>query len=129
MNSRRLLVLGAGLFAAAACADAALTWLGTGGDPSLEGNPFVRAAMERFGPWGLLLAKSLAAGLCLLVAATWEEPIRRRAAWVERLPMLPWTRRWLRGGDRSWVAFVPLYGVALAQLAGAMAWAVLLGAF
>lgn len=129
MRRSTFLAAGAGLFVAAACADAALTWLGTGGDPSLEGNPFVRSAMERFGPWGLLLAKSIAAGLCLLVAATWEKPIRRRAAWIERLPMLPWTRAWLRSGDRSWVAFVPLYGVALAQLAGALAWAFLLVAF
>jgi hypothetical protein len=129
MRKSTLLAAGAGLFLAAACADAALTWVGTGGDPAFEGNPFVRRAMERFGPWGLLLAKSIAAGLCLLAAAAWEEPIRRRAAWVERLPMLPWTRRWLLSGDRSWVAFVPLYGVALAQLAGALAWAVLLVAF
>lgn len=129
MRRSTLLAAGGGLFLAAALADAALTWLGTGGDPSFEGNPFVRSAMERFGPWGLLLAKSVAAGVCLLAVAGFEAPLRRRARWLDRIPMLPWTRAWLRSGDRSWVAYVPLYGVALAQLAGALAWAVLLVAF
>ena len=124
---RRALLMGTGFYALAAAADAALTLAGTGGDVSLEGNPFLRAAMSRCGPGaGLFLGKAAAGVVCWLVARWGEDEIRRRAPWLARVPMTPWTRAWLASGDRSWIAFIPLYGVALAQSAGALSWAFLL---
>lgn len=118
---------GTGLYVLAAAADAALTLHGTGGDAALEGNPFLRAAMSRWGAaTGLFLAKAATGAACWLIARYGEGEIRRRAPWIARVPMTSWTRRWLASGDRSWIAFLPLYGVALAQLAGALSWALLL---
>lgn len=118
---------GTGFYVLAAFADAALTLHGTGGDAALEGNPFLRAAMSRWGAQtGLFLGKSATGAACWVVARFGEGEIRRRAPWIARVPMTAWTRAWLASGDRSWIAFIPLYGVALAQLAGALSWAVLL---
>lgn len=127
MAANRPLAAGTAFFLLAAAADAALTLHGTGGDPGLEGNPLLRAAMARWGAgMGLLAGKGAAGAACWLVARYGEGEIRRRAAWLERVPMTPWARAWLASGDRSWIAFLPLYGVALAQAAGALSWAVLL---
>lgn len=114
------------LYALAAFADARATFAGLGGSTSLEGSPVMRAMMERFGIGvGLLLEK---AGVGLLAAAlAWflEGEMKRRAPWIDKVPSTRAAREWVRSGDRSWVAYAPLYGAALAQALAAASWAVL----
>ena len=120
----RALLLGTALYALAACADAAMTLRGLGGDLALEGNPLVRRLMFALGPAAaLLLSKTATGAVCFAVARFGEPEIKRRARWIDRLPMFPASRRWLASGDRSWIAHIPLYGTALAQLAAAASWA------
>lgn len=111
------------VYLAAASADALLTLRGMRGDLTLEGNPFLRATMARLGPgWGLTLEKA-AVGLAFLALAVLLEPeIRRKAAWIDKIPSTPWARAWYKRGDRSWLAWLPLYGTAAFQALGAVSW-------
>ena len=119
----RALLIGTILYMLAACADSAMTLHGMGGDIGLEGNPFVRRLMLAFGPAAALLLSKGATGLvCFAVAKFGEPEIKRRAPWIDKLPMFPASRRWLASGDRSWIAHIPLYGTALSQLAAAASW-------
>jgi hypothetical protein len=122
----RKLAAGAALYAAAAALDMRLTLLGLGGSAGLEGNPLMRATMGKFGvAGGLLVEKILVGGVCLLIAKYGEREMKRRAPWLDRIPSTKWARAWVRGGDRSWVAYAPLYGAALGQLLAAASWAYL----
>ncbi|MDE2509671.1 MAG: hypothetical protein KGL74_00995 [Elusimicrobia bacterium] len=126
MKSRAVsLKLGAGaaFYALAACADGRMTLSGTGGAAALEGNPVMRAMMARFGTEGGLWAEKILVGvLCVLIAKFGEREMKRRAPWLDRIPTTKWARAWVRGGDRSWVAYGPLYGTALFQLLAAGSW-------
>lgn len=114
------------LYALAAWADAALTLRGLGGDLALEGNPFLRATMARLGAGPGLFVEKLATGLvCVALAYFLEPEIKRRAAWIDKVPSTPWARAWMKRGERSWIAYVPLYGTAAFQLFGAASWAAL----
>ena len=125
-GSRRQLLVGTSLYAAAALADMALTLSGMKGDLSLEGNPVMRSVMARLGaPWGLVLEKAAVGCAFALLALFLEPEIKRNAGWIWKVPSTPWARAWLRRGDRSWIAYVPLYGAAAFQLLAALSWVAL----
>jgi len=125
-GAARKLRAGAAVYALAAFADVRLTVAGTGGAPDLEGNPVMRAMMARFGlEGGLWVEKILVGALCLLIAKYGEREMKRRAPWIDKIPSTRWARAWVKSGDRSWVAYAPLYGAALGQLLAAASWIVL----
>jgi hypothetical protein len=121
--SRHKLAVGSAFYALAAIADIGMTVTGMGGDINLEGNPVMRAVMAEFGPEaGLLLGKALVGAICFVIAKYGEREIRRGAAWIQKLPSTKRTRAWMRTGDRSWIAYAPLYIVAASQLLAAASW-------
>jgi len=120
---RALTAVGLGLYTIAAGADAYFTREGLGGRPDLEGNPGLRALMEALGVGPALALAKIPAGLTLWFFAAWiGRAIHDDARWIEKIPTLPFLRRWMRSGDRCWIALGPLYIVAAAQLCGAFAW-------
>jgi len=123
--SRHKLALGIGFFALTAVADIRMTLAGMGGDLELEGNPVMRAIMALFGiEGGIWLEKVLVGVICFVIAKYGEREIKRGAAWIWKVPSTQWARVWMRRRDRSWIAYLPLYGVALSQLVAAASWAV-----
>ena len=110
-------------YAVAAGLDAAMTIGGLGSNPELEGNAFLRTLMAAIGIHPALALAKIAVGLALWLVAAWlGRAIHNEEAWIEKVPTLPPLRRWLRSGDRCWVALVPLYCVAAAQACAACAW-------
>jgi len=123
--SRHKLALGIGFFALTAVADIKMTLAGMGGDLELEGNPVMRTIMALFGiEGGIWLEKVLVGVICFVIAKYGEREIKRGAAWIWKVPSTQWARVWMRRRDRSWIAYLPLYGVALSQLVAAASWAV-----
>ncbi|MHC4639735.1 MAG: hypothetical protein ACYTBV_19890 [Planctomycetota bacterium] len=124
--SRHKLAIGSAFYAVAAVADIGMTLTGMGGKLELEGNPLMRAVMAYFGlEAGLVLEKTLVGAICFVIAKYGEREIKREAAWIWKVPSTKWTRAWMRRGDRSWIAYTPLYIVAASQLLAAASWAVL----
>jgi hypothetical protein len=122
----RALLLGVTLYAAVALADGLLTLRGMGGDLELEGNPVMRAAMRALGLEMGLLVQKVAMGAVGAAVAYWGAPaIRKRSPWIWRVPMTPPVRRWLKRGDRSWIAFIPLYAAIAAQAFAVASWTAL----
>ncbi len=122
--SRHKLVLGSMLYVLAALADINMTLAGMGGDIKLEGNPVMRLVMAHFGlEAGLFLGKTLVGAICFVIAKYGEREIKRGADWIWKLPSTKRTRAWMRRGDRSWIAYTPLYAVAVSQLLAAASWA------
>jgi hypothetical protein len=110
-------------FALTAVADIAMTLAGMGGDLELEGNPVMRAVMAAVGvEAGLWLEKGMVGLVCFLVARYGEGEIKRGADWIWKVPSTPWVKAWMRRRDRSWIAYIPLYGAAVSQLAAAASW-------
>ncbi len=123
--SRHKLAIGIGFFALTAFADIRMTLAGMGGNLELEGNPVMRAIMALFGmERGIWLEKALVGVICFVIAKYGEREIKRGAAWIRKVPSTRWARAWMRRQDRSWIAYVPLYGVALSQLVAAASWVV-----
>ncbi len=123
--SRHKLALGIGFFALTAVADIKMTLEGMGGDLELEGNPVMRAVMALFGiEGGIWLEKALVGVICFVIAKYGEREIKRGADWIWKVPSTQWARAWMRRRDRSWIAYLPLYGVAVSQLVAAASWAV-----
>ncbi len=121
--SRHKLALGSALYVLAAAADIRMTLAGISGDLALEGNPVMRAAMALFGPEaGLILEKSLVGIICFVIAKYGEREIKRDADWIWKIPSTRWVRAWMRRGDRSWIAYAPLYAVAVSQFLAAASW-------
>lgn len=117
--------LGVGLlfYAALALADMLLTLRGMGGDLQLEGNPLMRWTMEQCGvELGLALEKAAVGAVTALIALYSAPALRDRAPWIYKVPASPWARAWMARGDRSWVAFIPLYAAALCQGLAALSW-------
>jgi len=122
--SRHKLALGSALYVLTALADIGMTLTGMGGDIKLEGNPVMRAVMAHFGlETGLFLEKALVGAICFVIAKYGEREIKRGADWIWKLPSTKRTKAWMRRGDRSWIAYTPLYGVAVSQLLAAASWA------
>lgn len=114
-------------YAIAAIADAGLTLHGIDNDPTLEANLLLRSFMIKIGPLEtLILFKSLVGITCILVAVYLKPEIKRHAEWIKYVPMLPVVRRWLDSGDRSWIAYIPLYATAVAWTLAAFSWSWLL---
>ena len=123
LSSRYKLALGLGFFALTAVADIRMTLAGMGGVLALEGNPVMRAVMAHLGlEAGLWLGKALVGVVCFVIAQYGEREIKRGADWIWRVPSTKWARAWMKGGDRSWIAYIPLYGVAASQLLAAASW-------
>ncbi|MBI3563809.1 MAG: hypothetical protein HY079_01275 [Elusimicrobia bacterium] len=82
--------------------------------------------VERCGLTGGLAVEKAAVGV-LAAALAWslEGEMKRRAPWIDKVPSTRAAREWVRSGDRSWVAYAPLYGAALAQALAAASWLVL----
>ena len=121
--SRHKLAVGTALYVLAALADITMTLLGMDGDIKLEGNPVMRAAMAQLGlETGLFLQKALVGAICFVIAKYGEREIKRGADWIWKLPSSRWVRDWMRRGDRSWIAYTPLYAVAISQLLAAASW-------
>ena len=124
--SRHKLAIGVGFFALTAIADIRMTLAGLDGNLELEGNPVMRAIMALFGiEVGIWLEKALVGVICFVIAKYGEREIMRGAPWIWKVPSTQWARAWMRRQDRSWIAYIPLYGVALSQLVAAASWAVL----
>ena len=122
--SQHKLALGSALYVVAALADIKMTLTGMGGAIDLEGNPLMRAAMAHWGvETGLFLQKAWVGAICFVVAKYGEREIKRGADWIWKLPSTKRTRAWMRSGDRSWIAYTPLYAVAISQLLAAASWA------
>ncbi|MDD5629957.1 MAG: DUF5658 family protein [Elusimicrobia bacterium] len=126
LNQRRLrqfALWGVALYVLCAAADGVLTHYGLGDDTALEANPFVRWTMDRMGvTWALVLHKASIGLACSFIALRVGPAIHRSEAWIWRVPMLPPVRLWMRRGDRSWLALIPLYGMCLAQALAAALW-------
>jgi hypothetical protein len=124
--SRHKLAVGSALYALGALADTRMTLAGMGGDLHLEGNPVMRTTMAYFGlEAGLFLGKGAVGVMCFLIAKYGEREIKRGADWIWKFPSTKRTRDWMKSGDRSWMAYTPLYSVAISQLLAAASWAFL----
>jgi hypothetical protein len=122
--SRHKLAFGSAFYVLAAVADIRMTLAGIGGELGLEGNPVMRAVMAHFGlEAGLVLQKALVGAICFAIAKYGEREIKRRADWIWKIPSTKRTRAWMIRGDRSWIAYTPLYAVAASQLLAAASWA------
>jgi hypothetical protein len=120
---RALTAAGVVFYAFAAAADAYLTEAGLGGRLELEGNAGLRWLMQTVGIGPALALGKISAGLALWLIAAWiGSAIHDDAPWIEKVPTLPVLRRWLRSGDRCWLALAPLYCVGAAQACAACAW-------
>ena len=121
------MALGAGLYALAALSDIHMTLKGMDGALQLEGNAVMRALMARVGiAPGIWLGKAAVGALCCLIAHYGVPEIKRGAPWIDKVPSTRWARAWMKSGDRSWIAYLPLYGTALFQLMAALSWVAVL---
>lgn len=117
------LLLGLFLYTVFASSDAWLTLNGMKGNLALEGNPIMRSLMSATTPLiGLIIGK----GTVLLCALALSIPVHRgiheESPWVYRLALTRITKAWMKRKRRYWVAFVPVYLVALSQALAALAW-------
>lgn len=121
--SRSKLGVGIALYLTAAIIDAQMTLTGMGGVLELERNLVMRAMMRWLGPEvGLLVQKAAIGGVLILIAVYGERAIRDREPWIWRIASTEWERDWMQRKDRSWIAYVPLYMVAIAQGVAAGIW-------
>ena len=121
--SRHKFAIGVGIFVAGAAADVYMTITGTAGDLQLEGNPIMRWVMAQFGhQTGLLIQKATVGTAAAFIAAFGERAIKNREKWIEKVPSTKWARAWMARKDRSWIAYLPLYIVAMAQGFAAVGW-------
>ena len=115
--------IGIALYLAAALMDMHMTLTGMGGDLDLEGNPVMRATMRWLGlEAGLAAQKAAVGGLLTLIAVYGERAIGDGQQWIRRVPSTRWAREWMRRKDRSWIAYIPLYAVAVGQGLAAGSW-------
>ena len=104
--------------------DVYLTLRGINGNMALEGNPVMRYMMGSFGLMGgLIVEKSLVLLVSMLVAIVAAIGIEKEAHWIYYLALTRLARNWMKRKKRYWVAFVPIYFVALAQGVAAAGWA------
>ena len=120
---RPRLGIGISLYVAAALMDTHMTLTGMGGVLDLEGNPVMRATMRWLGiEAGLAAQKALVGGLLMLIAVYGERAIGGRRHWIHKVPSTRWAREWMQRKDRSWIAYIPLYAVAISQGLAAGSW-------
>jgi len=115
------------LYVLFASLDIYFTLGGIDGDVSLEGNPMMRYMMVSFGLMGgLIIEKTIVLLVALIVSIVAGIGIDKKADWVYYLALTRFTRNWMKRKKRYWVAFVPLYFVALSQGVAATSWAYLM---
>ncbi len=120
---RPRLGIGISLYLSAALMDMHMTLTGMGGVLDLEGNPVMRATMRWLGlETGLAIQKAVVGGLLALIAVYGERAIGSRKQWIHKIPSTRWAREWMRRKDRSWIACIPLYAVAIGQGLAAGSW-------
>ena len=103
--------------------DVFFTLRGVNGDISMEGNPAIRYMMFYFGlSGGLILQKVIVLLVSLVVAIIAVTGIDKESDWVYYLAFTHKTRDWMKRKKRYYVAFFPLYFVALSQGLAAAAW-------
>jgi len=123
---RHALGCGVVLYAAVALADTNMTLRGVGSDLQLEGNPVMRGMMRQLGAaTGLAIQKAVIGVATIAIALVGEPAIQRRESWIWKIPSTPWVRSWMRSGDRSWIAFIPLYAASIGQGFAVASWAAL----
>ena len=116
--------IGISLYILFASLDVYFTLRGINGDISMEGNPAMRYMMISFGLMGgLIIDKGLVLLISLIVALVAIIGIEKEADWVYYLALTRLARNWMKRKKRYWVAFVPIYFVALAQGVAAAGWA------
>jgi len=119
--------IGISLYVLFASLDVYFTLKGVSGDITLEGNPVMRYMMFSFGLMGgLIIEKSLVLLISLIVSIVAFIGIEKEADWVYYLAFTPATRNWMKRKKRYWVAFVPIYFVALSQGLAATSWVLLI---
>ena len=121
--------LGSGLFLymVFASLDVHLTMKGINGDVNLEGNPVIRHMLASFGILsGLIIEKALVLMASLTISIVAFTGLEKKADWVYYLAFTHVTRNWMKRKKRYWVAFLPIYFVALSQGLAAMSWIVLM---
>lgn len=117
------LTISISLYAIFASFDVYFTLKGISGDVSLEGNPIMRYMMLSFGLLGgLVVEKAFVFLISLILAIITFIGIDKKANWVYYLALTSLTRNWMKRKRRYWVAFVPLYFVALSQGLAASSW-------
>lgn len=117
------LTISVSLYAIFASFDVYFTLKGISGDVSLEGNPIMRYMMLNFGlRGGLIVEKAFVFLISLILAIITFFGIDKKANWVYYLALTSLTRNWMKRKRRYWVAFVPLYFVALSQGLAASSW-------
>ncbi len=120
------LSIGIPLYVLLASLDVYFTLRGINGEIALEGNPVMRYMMVSFGPMGgLIIEKSLVLLISLIVSIVAFIGIEKEADWVYYLALTRLTRNWMKRKKRYWVAFAPIYFVALSQGIAATSWALL----
>jgi hypothetical protein len=96
--------------------DVFFTLRGVNGDISMEGNPVMRSMMFYFGlTGGLIMEKVIVLLISLAVALVAATGIDKKSDWVYYLAFTRKTRDWMKRKKRYYVAFFPLYLVALSQ--------------
>ena len=119
--------IGISLYVLFASLDVYFTLKGVSGDITLEGNPVMRFMMCSFGLMGgLIIEKSLVLLISLIVSIVAFIGIEKEADWVYYLALTRATRNWMKRKKRCWVAFVPIYFVALSQGVAATSWIILI---
>lgn len=126
-NPERNLILNLGisilLYIVFASFDILLTLKGIDDDISLEGNPLMQYMMVNFGTAaGMILGKGIVLLFAALTAIICYIGIHKDSDWVYYLALTRMTRNWLRRKKRYWIAFLPLYLVALSQGVAAGMW-------
>jgi hypothetical protein len=59
------------------------------------------------------------------IASYGARAIRNSSEWIWKIPMTPPVRRWMQGGDRSWISRIPLHAAIAAQVFAVASWAAL----
>ena len=119
--------IGISLYVLFALLDVYFTLRGINGEIALEGNPVMRYMMVSFGLMGgLIIEKSLVLLISLIVSIVAFIGIEKKADWVYYLALTRVTRNWMKRKKRYWVAFVPIYFVALSQGVAATSWIILI---
>jgi hypothetical protein len=122
---RPRLGIGVALYLTAAILDIHMTLTGMGGVLELEGNPLIRATMRWLGlEAGLVTQKAAIGGVLTFIAVCGERAIRNQERWISKIPSTRLARNWMRKKDRSWIAYIPLYAVAIGQGFAAGSWVV-----
>ena len=120
---KRHILISVSAYIVCAFLDAYFTLEGMQGDLLLEGNPVMRYMMQSFGLiGGLVIQKILILLLAFILAHITFAGIDKESEWVFYLALTPMTKRWMKRRKRYFVAFVPLYFVALSQGIAAATW-------